>query len=84
MLSVGAVGVGAVCDGNDGDLVSFLIDAIDHPVGPAMSAVTVVQRCLEALADAPGVVQQGAHDELVRGERDRPGKSLGELAARAG
>lgn len=79
-----SVRIGTVCDGNDGDKVSRLVDAVDHPVGSTAGAVPVLQRWLEAFADALGVVEQWAHDELVGGRRDGLGEAVGELAAGGG
>jgi hypothetical protein len=84
MISRSSVGVGAACDGDDRDLVPLLIDAIDHPVGATPSAVTVLQRRLEAFADALWVSPQWAYDERVGRKRDRLGETLGKLAARGG
>jgi hypothetical protein len=54
-----------------------VIDPIDHAVGTASGAVSVIERRSEPLAHAPRVVQQGTGDELVRGERDRLWEVLG-------
>ena len=42
--AAGSVGVAAVGDVEDGDGVGFVVDAVDDPVGPAASAVPVVER----------------------------------------
>lgn len=76
-----SVGVGAIEDADDSDPMMPVVDAVDHPVGAPARAVTILQRRAQLLADPVRVVQQGADDEFVRGERDRLGKALGELSA---
>jgi len=41
--SMGAIGVSAACDADDGDAVSSLVDSIDHPVSTSAGAVPVLE-----------------------------------------
>jgi hypothetical protein len=58
---VRAVRVGAVLDGDDGDVVG---DPVDHPVGAASGAVENFQFVAQRLANPGWVLGQGAVDEL--------------------
>jgi hypothetical protein len=71
--SMGAIGVSAACDTDNGDAVSSLVDSIDHPVGTSAGAVPVLECGPEPLADAMGVIQQRTHNKLVSGEGNRLG-----------
>lgn len=44
--AVAAVGVSAVRDVDDGDSVLFVVDSVDHPVGAATYATSILQRRL--------------------------------------
>ena len=75
--------VSAVCHVDHGHRPASVVDAVDHAVGAA-GAVPVVQGRAELLADAVGVVEQWADDELVGGCGDGFRQVLGELPARGG
>lgn len=82
--SGGSVGVGTSEHPDNSHAVSGVIDSIEQAVGAAARAVAVFERRPELLADAVGVLEQRADDELVGGEGDGLGQLLGELAACGG
>ena len=62
-VAASAVGISSTNDADDDHVVVGIVDAIDHPVGAASGAVSVVQRWTKSLADALRVVEQGPDDE---------------------
>ena len=74
-----AIGVGSVNDADDRHAMVAVVDAVDHMIGAAAGAVSIVKRRPEPLADPLWVVQQWPNDELVRRERDSLGQLLGKL-----
>jgi hypothetical protein len=68
-----------VNDGDDSHAMASIIDPIYDAIGATTSAVPILERRAEPLADALRVVEQRPDDELVRRERDRLGQLLGEL-----
>jgi len=69
-----SVDVGAVFDGQDGDQVELVVDAVDHAVVAAPGAVQPGQAELERLADPVRIGGQGAVQELHRCGRDLLGQ----------
>lgn len=67
------IDVGPVHDADDGDPMMGIIDAVDHPVGAASGAVSILEWWTEPLAQALRVIEQRSNDELVRRKRDRFG-----------
>src|SRR5450755_3473439 len=59
----------------------LVIDPVDDPVRATACAEPVIERWQEALADAVGLLQQGAGDELVRRGSHGLGKDLAEGSA---
>ncbi len=53
-------------DCQDGDRSSGFVDSIDNAVCTSPSRVAVSQGRVQAFADTLRIVQQGAHDELIR------------------
>ena len=64
-----SVDVGAVFDGQDGDQMALVVDAVDHAVVAAPGAVQPGEAELERLADPVGIGGQGAVQEFRRCRR---------------
>jgi hypothetical protein len=60
-----------MCNIYDGDNTTFVVNAVDGPIGPAVGTVAIIQRRKQTLADAVGTVQKRAGHELIG--RDRHG-----------
>lgn len=71
-----------MCDLEDRHCLIGLVDAVDHPVGAPPGAVAVSERSVKTRADAVGVLQQRAHDELVGSEGNSLREVLRQLSAR--
>jgi hypothetical protein len=59
-----------VNDANDAHTMAGVVDSVDHTIGAAAGAVSIVEWWPESLADALRVVQQRSNDELVRRKGD--------------
>jgi len=68
--SSGAVCIRAAEHADNGDLPLFVVDPVEHAVGTATSAVAIVQRRSELLANSVGIVEQRTDDEVVSGKGD--------------
>lgn len=72
LRSCGSVGVAAVFDAQDDDLVLLVVDPVQHVVGAASGGVNAGQVCVQLLAYSLGLLDQRAGAELD----DRCGHAL--------
>lgn len=79
LLSLRTVCVRAAEHANNGDLLTLVVNSVEHAVGAAACAMAIVQRWSELLAHAVGIVEQWTDDELIGSERRRFGKLFGQL-----
>jgi hypothetical protein len=73
-----------VGDADDGHAMMGIIDPVDHSIGAASGAVSILERGTEPLADALRVVEQRPDYELVRRKRDWLGQVFGQLPSSCG
>jgi hypothetical protein len=69
-VSGSAIDVALVLDPEHDDLMAGVVDAVKGPVGSPASGVDTGKVTAKRLADALGVVDQGACEELDDGRRD--------------
>ena len=69
-------------DSEHGHLPQFLVDAVQHSIGPTSSAVEPGEFVAERTTDPVWILDQGAGDEIDHGCADRLGKLLGDGACR--